>query len=183
MTGSLGNACRRAVVVFGWALLSAGMASVSSPSIAQVGPPVKLAPIVPPPSGERPLESAPAQLPVPDVREQHRPAARIEVNSLSAIDSDSIGLLDESQGGFGVDLWQGTERALVERLLPGLAPVVRSRFVRDLMVRLLLSRATAPKGDSVGNGLLALRVDRLAALGDMKSAVGLLRVSSGCILI
>ena len=186
----LGNLCRRVAVVCGWVLLSASVASAppmaaaaevgawKSAQTAQVGPPVKLAPITPPPSQRLIPIPAPASKTVPDVRDRSRNAARVEVDSLSAVDSDSVGLLDESQGGFGVNLWEGTDRALVERLLPGLTPVVRSRFVRDLMVRLLLSRATAPKGKSNGIGLLALRVERLAAVGDMKSAVGLLRVSS-----
>ena len=186
----LGNLCRRVAVVCGWVLLSASVASAppmaaaaevgawKSAQTAQVGPPVKLAPITPPPSQRLIPIPAPASKTVPDVRDRSRNAARVEVDSLSAVDSDSVGLLDESQGGFGVNLWEGTDRALVERLLPGLTPVVRSRFVRDLMVRLLLSRATAPKGQSNGIGLLALRVERLAAVGDMKSAVGLLRVSS-----
>ena len=186
----LGNLCRRVAVVCGWVLLSASVASAppmaaaaevgtwKSAQTAQVGPPVKLAPITPPPSQRLIPIPAPASKTVPDVRDRSRNAARVEVDSLSAVDSDSVGLLDESQGGFGVNLWEGTDRALVERLLPGLTPVVRSRFVRDLMVRLLLSRATAPKGKSNGIGLLALRVERLAAVGDMKSVVGLLRVSS-----
>jgi len=179
MIGSLGNACRRVVVVCGWVLLLAGMVSVSSPSTAQVGPPVKLAPIAPTPSAQQSPDPIPTQQPASEGREQRGTATRIELDFLTAVDSDSIGLLDESQGGFGVNLWQGTDRALVERLLPGLPPVVRSRFVRDLTVRLLLSRATVPKGESAGIGLLALRVDRLAAVGDMKSAVRLLRLSSG----
>lgn len=197
MIGSLGKTYRRVVVVCGWTLLSAGMVSASSPilaaeigtwrsvQIAQVGPPVKLAPIAPGSSG--PSASDPISDPNstsesdPISGDQERPGTgtRVEVDSLSAVDSDSVGLLDESQGGFGVNLWEGTDRALVERLLPGLPPVVRSRFERDLMVRLLLSRATAPKGKSNGKGLLALRIERLSALGDMKSAVGLLRVSLG----
>lgn len=192
MIGSLGSFCRRAVVFCGWSLLSVSVGAMASWSAfatetgpwrsaqtAQIGPPVKLAPISPTPSNGRPPETTLEQKPVPQARGPRGATTRIEVDSLSAVDSDSVGLLDESQGGFGVNLWQGTDRALVERLLPGLTPVVRSRIVRDLMVRLLLSRATAPKGNSIGKGLLALRVDRLAAVGDMRSAVGLLRVSSG----
>jgi hypothetical protein len=196
MIGSPARTCRWIAVVCGVAVLGAGAVPSSSRGIAaeispwrsnqiaqQIGPPVKLAPILQPPSVERAPAPAPAPEPSPPAtsgaQEQGRNAVRVEVDALTAIDRDSVGLLDESQGGFGVSLWQGTDRSLVERLMPGLTPVASSRFVRRLMIRLLLSRATAPKGNSNGQGLLALRVDRLAAAGDMKSAVGLLRVSPG----
>ena len=186
MIGSLGKSYRRVMVVCAWTMLSTAATSVSSPALAaefnawrsaQIGPPVKLAPIAPAPATE--FSPDPNANPVSEIRKGRVSGARVEVDSLTAVDSDPIGLLDESQGGFGVNLWEGTERTLVERLLPGLPPVVRSRFARDLMVRLLLSRATVPKGQSNSKGLLALRVDRLAAVGEMKSAVALLRVSPG----
>ncbi len=168
-----------AAAVLAWPVATFGADGGGGWRTVQLGPPIKLAPPTssgPTSSGEsseRPDQETPADANA----ETGRSGVRVEVDSLSAVDRDSVGLLDESQGGFGVNLWEGSDRAMVERLLPGLPGATSSRLVRSLLVRLLLSRATAPKGDSGGQSLLALRVERLFAAGDVKSAVGLLRVS------
>jgi hypothetical protein len=102
MIGSLGNPYRRVAVVCGWALLSAGVASSSSLAVAaefgvwrsaqtaQVGPPVKLAPIAPTPTQRPTPDPAPASKSIPDIRDRSGNAARVEVDSLSAVDSDWV---------------------------------------------------------------------------------------------
>ncbi|MBT4940040.1 MAG: hypothetical protein HON14_12970, partial [Rhodospirillaceae bacterium] len=45
---------------------------------------------------------------------------QINVEELKKIDSDSVGTLTEEQGGFGINMWEGTSRNLVEKLLPKL---------------------------------------------------------------
>lgn len=162
-----------AAAVVAWPVATLGAESAGWRTV-QIGPPVKLGP----PSSSGEASSRPEyEIPSDDNPEVGNTGVRVEVDSLLAVDRDSVGLLDESQGGFGVNLWEGTDRATVERLLPKLPGATSSRFVRSLLVRLLLSRATAPKGKTGGQSLLALRVDRLLAAGDVKSAVGLLRVS------
>ena len=102
----------------------------------------------------------------------------IEVSRLSAFDPDSVGTLDPGGGGLGHDLWRGSDRRTVERLLPRLPGVLRSAALRDLARRLLLSNAVSPasrRGESSTN-LLALRVDRLAALGDYAGLNDLLAI-------
>ncbi len=102
----------------------------------------------------------------------------IEVSRLSAFDPDSVGTLDPGGGGLGHDLWRGSDRRTVERLLPRLPGVLRSAALRDLARRLLLSNAVSPtsrRGEIPAN-LLALRVDRLAALGDYAGLNDLLAV-------
>jgi hypothetical protein len=98
----------------------------------------------------------------------------VEVDQLQAIDPDSVGVLDESQGGFGVDMWEGTARSLVERLLPALPTEMGSRAMRDLARRLLLSVATVPAGPATEPSLIARRVERLAAMGEVGAVVELL---------
>jgi hypothetical protein len=138
--------------------------------------PVTLAP--PQPLAAKPLGSAPLK-PKPDV--QVKPAGAengIKVDTLGEIDADSIGLLDAPGGGFGVAMWQGTPRALVERLLPKLPDAPKSVIARELYRRLLLSAAETPAGPRGKDvpSLVSMRVGRLLAQGDVVSAQALLRV-------
>lgn len=105
----------------------------------------------------------------------------IEVNQLGEIAPDSIGILDPKRGGFGTDMWRGTSRHVVERMLSRLPVNIRSPSLRGLARRLLLSIATPPTStdrgaDLGGTDLLTLRIDRLAALGEIEGLNGLLAV-------
>ncbi len=157
---------------------------------AQLGPPTRLGPPSRKPPDEQPAPSEPANQGVAPVATPPADPTRlapagtlpgraraVEVDTLASVDPDSVGLLDPSQGGFGVDLWQGADKALIERLLPRLAAATRSRFTRDLTLKLLLSRATAPSGAPGGRSLLTLRVERLLALAEVEPAVKLLRLA------
>ncbi len=105
----------------------------------------------------------------------------IEVNPLAEINPESIGILDSASGGFGRDMWRGSKRSSVERLLPRLPGAMTSPTMRSLARRLLLTDAVPPRQRVAGGGpgavnLLAVRVDRLAALGDVQALNDLLRV-------
>lgn len=147
---------------------------------AQAEPPVRL---VPP--KERPSEPAPPEVeeaPLPPPRETlehpgYRRAPAVEVDRLQAIDPDSIGALDESEGGLGIDMWEGTRRSVVETLLPALPARAESPAMRDLMRRLLLSIAMVPAGPASAPSLIARRVERLAAMGEMGAVVELLEIA------
>ena len=86
-------------------------------------------------------------------------------------------------------MWQGTRRSLVAKLLPRLPTDTNSRVMRALMRRLLLSTATAPpkeapKAPKLGKtkaspSLVALRVERLTAMGEVAAARDLLRAAPG----
>ena len=128
-----------------------------------VGPPVVLTP----PGGEAgSVPSAPA----PAVE---RAPAGIEVDPLAEIATDYGGTLDSGAGGFPIDMWRGSDRGFVERLLPQLPVAPRSPAQRDLTRRLLLSSAEAPAG-TVNVNLVAARAERLMALGDRAAAAELL---------
>ncbi len=105
----------------------------------------------------------------------------IEVNPLGEIAPDSIGTLDPSAGGFGIEMWKGSERRVVARLLRLLPDTMNSYGMSALARRLLTSIASPPVGrlddqDSEEPSLLALRLDRLMALGEVPGVNDLLAV-------
>ncbi|MEE9480550.1 MAG: hypothetical protein V3V34_08445 [Kiloniellales bacterium] len=140
-----------------------------------------------PPAGQ-PLMLAPPTVLLPqaggqtDAEPESTPDVEgIEVSRLAEMDPESIGILDPERGGLGSDLWRGTERRVVEQLLPRLPGMMHSAGMRNLARRLLLSNAAAPtdRPDAAPShrvNLLALRIDRLAAMGDYPGLSGLLQV-------
>ena len=122
------------------------------------------------------------------------------MEALDATDRDSIGILGYEQGGFGLDMWAGTRRSLVEKLLPTVPAQSSSPIMRGLLRRLLLSTAKAPLANVPGQiasndkaeaqksdaniappgpqkGLIHLRIERLAAMGDIGAVDALLKVA------
>ncbi len=151
-----------------------------------------------PPAAVQPMQLGPPTLLVPrsqstSERPEALPALRhttvspprdvqgIEINPLAEINPESIGILDMANGGFGRNMWHGSKRTAVERLLPRLPGAMTSATMRSLARRLLLSDAAPPRtrvagGEEGAVNLLAVRVDRLAALGDVRGLNDLLRV-------
>lgn len=130
-----------------------------------VGPPVILAP---PGQGTGSATPEAAQPPTID-----RAPSGIEVDPLGEVATDYGGTLEPATGGLPIDMWRGTDRAFVERLLPQLPAPSRSPVLRGLARRLLLSSAASPAGPQSLN-LIAVRADRLIALGDREAAGRLL---------
>lgn len=96
----------------------------------------------------------------------------IEVNTLAAIAPDAIGTLDPDDGGFGIEMWRGSDRQVVLSLLRRLPDDLQSRNLHSLARRLLMSIAAPPSSGtelytSEQTGLLALRLERLAILGEI----------------
>ena len=135
------------------------------------GAPVRLTP--PPPAGAAPAP-APPTLPLPNLPGRVLPGGGVQIDTLSSVDPDSAGALTEDNGGFGAALWEGTDRALVDVLLPRLPVNTASSAMRDLMRRLLLSTTAAPQGPSQSGDLVALRVGLLADMGDFSGVNALL---------
>lgn len=172
---------------------------------AQAEPPLPLAPpprqqapapmpVQPLPGGLQPLPEAatePAQ-PVPDPLAQPQETdtgtakpgeaavAPVKGDQLDRMDPESTGTLDDANGGLGIDLWAGTRRGLVERLLPMLPSAPRSRVARDLARRLLLTAARPPEGepaDPAGpRNLLVKRLELLLDMGLAEDAAALARL-------
>jgi hypothetical protein len=144
-----------------------GAPQTAAPAAPSNAPPTA-SPTLPPPgtAAGQPSGKPPASSPASSYVPPKKIAPVVESNPLAAIDPDSAGVLDSSQGGFGVAMWAGTSRALVQRLLPQLPVKAPSHAMHDLMRRLLLSVAKAPEGEGGGPNLISLRAERLSAMGD-----------------
>ena len=105
---------------------------------------------------------------------ERRRSAPVDLQMLQAVDNDSVGVIDDSGGGLGVDMWGNTDRALVVQAIAMLPRKATSPAMRDLMRRLLLTRAMAPPRRAPGPSLLSLRINALFDLGDLDSAMALL---------
>ena len=167
MTDSLVNSLKIGVAAL------ALSATTSLGAMAQNGP-VKLAPPVSLslPSGQSEDKNTETVNPIkalPPI-DQVRSGSGIQVDSLGAVNPESAGTLSPETGGLPIDLWKGTDRSLVERLLAEIPGGLVSPTMRELARRLLLSMATPPEGEA-REDLLNQRIDRLAAMGDL-AAVG-----------
>ena len=177
------NRARRA----GW--IAAACLAVALPAAAQVAPEF-LAPVpaVPPPAFPAPAPATPSDLEVapltapraeaPASASQALQAAPITVGELEELDPSVVGLLDDSNGGLGVNMWQGSDRARIERLLPRLPMGTLSPAIQNLARRLLLSTAAVPDGEPMAPSLLGLRVERLMAGGHIRDVNELLRLAA-----
>jgi hypothetical protein len=134
----------------------------------------------PPPALEivKPAPPEPEKLPE-DTTVAPRPLEEngIVVNRLAALDPDANGLISEDQGGLPLGLWQGTDWGTVRTLMPRMPAGTASTAIRDIARRLLVSRAAVPAGKPVDASLVALRVDRLLAMGAVGDAVALLKLA------
>lgn len=107
-----------------------------------------------------------------------KPGPRFEVEELKAPDPDSVGVLDEAQGGLGMGLWHGTPAATVRKVLPALPAATGSRAMHGLTRRLLLSAGAAPDGNrGQSPSLLELRAERLYAMGEIDGLAALLKAA------
>jgi hypothetical protein len=102
-----------------------------------------------------------------------RSLSGIQINRLDAVDVDAVGVLSVSQGGFGTNLWKGSQLVFIKRLLAEHPERVRSHVMRGLLRRVLLSAATPPRG-AEGTAFTAARLKALMAMGEYKAGLALL---------
>ncbi len=153
------------------------VAAVLAPTLAfgQAGQPLRLGPAGPP--GGSPPPSVPSpSVPSPAVPSPSVPAPSVVApipsagGTLPARPPEPAppgawgGTLDRIAGGFGREMWAGTTSEAAAVLLAGLPVRTTSPAVRDLVVRLLLSRADGPSGGDP-DATERLRTDRLVLLG------------------
>ena len=132
-----------------------------------LAPPQRLEPPKPQPTAPA-TPANPADAPAAD---------RVQVDALVTIDPDSVGTLTKANGGFGEQMWSGTSRPLIERLLPHLSVNNSSAAMRDLTRRLLLSAAPLPQSEGPVVALIPQRIGLLAMMGDFEAAQALLQAS------
>jgi hypothetical protein len=131
------------------------------------------------PVAPSPQEAVPAGQAPPGITLAPRPldAAGITINRLESVDPDAIGLIGIDQGGFPPTLWQGADWSVVSALMPRMPSGIGSATLRDMARRLLVSRASVPVGKPLDASFVALRIDRLLAMGDIGNALALLKIT------
>lgn len=131
------------------------------------------------PDGTPGGETAPAVQPPAGITVAPRPldGAGITVNRLETVDPDAIGLIGEDRGGFPPTLWQGASWSVVRGLMPRMPAGLRSPALRNIARRLLVSQASVPVGKPLDASFVALRIDRLLAMGDVGNALALLKIA------
>ncbi|MHA1598421.1 MAG: hypothetical protein ACTSV1_06825 [Alphaproteobacteria bacterium] len=103
----------------------------------------------------------------------------VSVGSLQTIDPDTTGILGVEGGGFGVDMWTGTSKRMLETMMKRIPVNVGSSTMRDMMRRLLLTPARVPAGLSPTASHIIRRVGMLSEMGDITGVVQLLDATPG----
>ena len=130
------------------------------------------------PSDSMPQAGTGVVTPATPVESEPAPSREIKsgimVNQLGAPTVDEVGILGEGEGGFPVEAWLETPRAVMARLFGLLPGETQSPVGRDLQHRLLLSAARVRQpddaGENAGGDLMFARLDalgRMGALGDL----------------
>src|SRR5690348_4816092 len=149
------------VAALGWAVMS------TVPAFGQGAP----TPLFPQPNAPSEAPKGAASAPPPAATETV--IGGIRVNELGPVQpqADSVGTID----GFGRAVWQGASRDSIVTYLPRTPAPIVSPTLRRLAQRLLLTRAATPPAPpgAPSESLLALRLDRLKALGDADDVVAL----------
>jgi len=96
----------------------------------------------------------------------------IFIDHLEDIGTESIGIINDEQGGLGINLWQSSSRELVINLLGLLPEKYSSQVLRNLVTRLLLTNAIAPTKSGIGRNdpnadLNYLRALKLFGMGEV----------------
>ena len=129
------------------------------------------------PAPEETLNRQPGSLPGAS-SSPRRDIQDIEVNTLDGLDPDETGTLYTDDGGLGAAVWDGMPRGLVEQLVQRIPVTIQSPTMRDILRRLLLTAAALPpaEGNSAGR-LIAIRAERLQAMGLLGSATDLIAIA------
>ena len=95
-------------------------------------------------------------------------------------DDKPTGFLTVKTGGMPADAWNGTSLATAKRLVSALPVAPRSRALRDLQFKVLVSELTPPAPDgSPPPGLFFRKVEKLAAMGEGESLNEMVRNAGG----
>jgi hypothetical protein len=95
-------------------------------------------------------------------------------------DAKPTGFLTVQTGGMPADAWNGTSLTTAKSLVAALPAAPRSRALRDLQFKVMVSQLTPPRPDgSPPPSLFALEVDKLAAMGEGESLNEMVRGAGG----
>jgi hypothetical protein len=142
---------------------------LATPHALAQGGPIQLFP-----DRETETPSAPTEAPTTLRSEGGVDAPRgFRVEGLAAPGVDAIGLAGPAEGGFDQNLWAGSDGELILTLLSGLPVATENPPLRALARRLLMTGAPI-EGLAEPGSVLAARVERLLAMGDLEGATALL---------
>lgn len=97
-----------------------------------------------------------------------------------SFDNRITGFLSQQNGGMPSDAWNGTSLDTAKRLVSALHPAPRSRALRDLQFRVMVSALKPPRADaSPPPSLFSLEVEKLAAMGEAESLNEMVRGAGG----
>jgi len=149
------------------ATVTAVLAFGFNPGIAtaQQSGPIRLAPLPPPTQRS------------PDTVVQETPfqPGGVVVEGLDSLSDDALGILGDESGGLGNDMWSGSRRADALRLLRDLPESYPMRAAYVLAYRVLATAAKPPAANRDGQGMLDLRIQKLAAIGATDGALRLVK--------
>jgi hypothetical protein len=123
------------------------------------------------PAVDAPRAAAPDALPAaaeqPSEQGFVNPFAPVQSQALGQVEADLVGVINQQSGGFPENMWAGTDRLVVETVLPQLTVDPTSPAMMDLARRLLLTRAQAPQGVTHGGSVVGARLDRALTIGQV----------------
>ena len=125
-----------------------------------------------------PLALPPAEGQPPSVDPGLQPAAVGGAQPAPATDAGAPGLLDDGNAGLGANIWQGSNGAQLISLIPKLPAPQTQPSLRDLQLRLLLTKAAGPSAISGIDPIVPLRAERLHAMGFSTEALMLSRAGA-----
>jgi hypothetical protein len=97
-----------------------------------------------------------------------------------SFDESPTGFLTAATGGMPANAWAGTSLATAKRLVSALPNAPRSRALRDLQFKVLVSELVPPPPDgSPPPSLFMRKVDKLAAMGEGESLNEMVRNAGG----
>jgi hypothetical protein len=95
-------------------------------------------------------------------------------------DDFPTGYLTPATGGMPPNAWDGTTLGTAKRLVSGLPAAPRSRALRDLQFKVMVSELVTPKPDnSPPPTLFARKVEKLAAMGEGENLNEMVRAAGG----
>jgi hypothetical protein len=128
-------------------------------------PPTINQPTIQPPTIQKPTINQPQAPVVAPVAQPAAPVAPPASPAGGSAAGGAPGLFDDQHQGLGFRLWQGNTAAQLTALLPLLSAPVTQPALRDLQLRLLLTQAPGPISTAGVDSLVALRAERLHAMG------------------
>jgi hypothetical protein len=93
----------------------------------------------------------------------------VAVGDINVVDGEPVGTLDDGSAGFGRTMWVNAQRGELEQLLAALPIASNDPVVRDLAIRLALTRSESPVG-SGKRALVTIRLEKLLQVGMVSEA-------------